>query len=834
MELMNYRSNRRFYFRVKVKRIAFICLLMIGLCAVSEAQVKQDVKSSDSLSFIRQKQKELKKELSGKLNINLDTAKADLSRKTGVFIKKKITHLKNTSIGKVSGIRDSLRGDSSLLQRKATAIKDQLKTRLAQKKNLLDSAAKHKKVKLVNLDVENSVLAQTSTPNFAKASVLNNISVFAQVQVFKFPLAIDLSNNSSDFSGIDPIKDALFKVNFDKPQFGQSYKKELDKLAGFKRMQLSGMDIPDYLRKGITEKLRAGSLFQPADFPGLNAVLNNKEQLNALLALNEDQLREKLTVLMSEKQQAVTGKIDSLSADKKQKVQEQVRIKKEEVANTILSLKQKMEESGLDQQRLQLIQNFIANKGSLKDIDAIFKNELNQQGKLSGISKLYAGLKAMQAGNFSQQMPGSFLNRDLMINGFNTVLRTGRGPVNVGFGINKDVGMPKDANFNSSMFDVPKLLTYVSIPTSNFPFGNGKLSWIGAFDRQKNSGLNQLNAFPRNGLAFTVSQNLEMNTAGKFTFEVSKSATQYKNINLAQADKLLLNNDLKMGNYFRDDFTQTLSFGLKHHLELKKFGLYSNTFFSYSGLGYQNPGQPGYGNMGMRLGGNVKKNLLRNQVVLSVRGDLKNTPLGGAAGGHWRNYNLQLDSRIKLFKNYALNLKYQENGVDKVNSLVAPAYSSQKMQADMNTSYKLGGNYAFSYVSIGRQVMLNPSVLTNTSFMTLICSQNIVLKSVSLNANAFYNKELNGLRVLGDLLNADLGCQYTLLKKMNISSSVTYLDNQHIARQLGVRQSIQLSMLKNFDVSAFVDMRRNLINPLYPDLFSTGRGELSIRYYLNK
>jgi hypothetical protein len=722
------------------------------------------------------------------------------------------------------------------------------------KQAILDSIKKNKVFGLNNLAIENSTLVNGINQSFRKQPLLNNISVFGQVQLFNFPLAIDLSNNSGDFPSLDPLREALFKVNLDKSQLTQVYKSDIEKVTRFQNMELSGMDVGSYLKKDISSKLKPSTVIDPSRYQRLNSLLNNKEQLASLLNLNEDQIKAKVNDLLSDqkrfaqkkvdsisdktvgvipKKESIKNKADSLVAAKKKQVEDEVELKKAEVTNTIISLKQKMAENGLDQQQMQLLQRFVASKGNLKDLEAIFENEMNQKGNNSPVAKFYSKIKNFQTGSFGQRMPG-IMNKEMLMKGGSAVIKTGRGPVSLGIGLNKDMGMPKDAGFSTSLYDSPKLLTYVSIPTANFPFGSGKLSWIGSFDKQAASGYSQLNPLPKNNMAFMVSQDMNMNNLGRFTFELSKSSTQYKNLSINEADKLVLNNDLRMGNYFRDDFLETVSFGIKHGIELKKMGLSGNTFFSYSGLGYQNPGQQGYSNMGMRLGGNVKKSFLKNKVVLNARTDIKNTPMSAVSGAHWRNYNLQLDSRVRLSKRYNFNLKYAENGVNKVDGASNAVYSSQKIQVDMNTNYKIGMNYGVSRLSVGRQEMLNPALLTKTGFMTVVYSQNLMLKNISLLGNAFYNKELNGERILGDMLNADLGCQYTLLKKLSVSSAVTYLDNENIARQVGIRQNIQLSMLKNFEVTAFLDFRKNLINPLYPELFATGRGELSIRYFLNK
>jgi hypothetical protein len=802
-----------------IKGLFCIGLFHITFSISVHAQIKPTVKSIDSAA--KKKIADLKKSTV----LPTDTTLKDQSLKS---LGEKQLHDAKTKIkGQVAIFKDTTKRIESAQKFSA----DQLNKLAAKKNALRDSIKKGKAFRLNHFSAENATLVNGTNNGFKRENLINTISVYGQVQVFKFPLAIDLANNSSEFQGFESIKDALFKVNFDKSQVRELYQKDLDQYQKFRNTKLSGMNVSGYLKKQISGKLNVPGNLNNPEFKRLNTMLNNPEQLNALLRLNEDQIREKVNDLMTTQKQAGLGKVDSVSNAAKQEVQAKVDEGKAAVTREIVSMKHEMEDSGLDQQRLQLIQKFITSQGNTDDLQALFENEMNSSGESTAIGKFYGKVKEFQAGNFGRKMPG-IMNRDLLIKGLNFTVKTGRGPVNLGFGLNQDVGMPKDGNFNSSLYDSPKFLTYMSVPTSNFSFGSGKLSWVGGFDKQKNTGLSQLNAVPKNGLAFMVSQDVNMNNLGKVTVELSKSSTQYKNVTMGETDKLVLNNDLKMGNYFRDDVLQTASIGIKHNIEIKKAGLSGNTFFSYSGIGFQNPGQQGYGNLGMRYGGSLKKNFLRNRIVLNVRTDLKNTPLSATSGAHWRNYNVQLDGRFKVSKSYTFNLKYADNGVNKVDGGSQAVYASKKMQVDMNTNYKIGSNYGLSRLSIGKQTMLNPTALSNTNFMTVVYTQNLMMKSVSFTGNAFYNKELSGLHILGDMLNADLGCQYTLLKNVSISSAITYLDNQNIARQVGMRQNLQLSVLKNFDVSAFVDLRKNLKNPLYPELFATGTGELSIRYFL--
>ncbi|WP_431294709.1 hypothetical protein [Pedobacter sp. P26] len=497
-------------------------------------------------------------------------------------------------------------------------------------------------------------------------------------------------------------------------------------------------------------------------------------------------------------------------------------------------VQQSVYDSGLDPEKLELLEKVAQGKISQRELENFFVSELSKGKDMGFLQKSYARLHEFQAGNFGHQLPGSFLNRDLFLNGFNFSLRTPRGPVSVGLSTNRDLNSSKDAGFNSSTYAIPKLYSYLSVPTTNFSFGSGKLSWVGTYDRQFNGNIGfAQNSLPRNNMVFTLSQAFNFSKAGTLTFDVSKSSTQYKELAAFGPDQLMIDRNTN-GNYFRDDFLQTMSVGLNHSIDSKKLGLRSAVFVNYAGSGFQNPGQQGIGNLNLRFGGNIRKDFFHNKMTLTVRSDFKNMPISATDNSHWSNHNIQLDSRFRISRSTNLGLKYIDNGVDKVSQGSTPVYASKKLQIDINSNYKLFGQRGFSHISVAQQEIANPLSLGNSSLMQFNYVQTVVFKDFSLSGNLFYNRELNANTILGNMLNSDASLQYQLFRGVSMSSGLSYLDNQNLARQAGIKQSIQFMLKKHFDISAYVDIRKNLITPTYPDLFSTNRGEISIHYYLDK
>ncbi|WP_343522281.1 hypothetical protein [Pedobacter sp.] len=695
-----------------------------------------------------------------------------------------------------------------------------------------DTLKKSAKIQFSDVSVENATqYIKTHDPANGK-NLLNNVTFSGQLKLYHIPIDLSLANTYTAMRDFRLDQGNLFKFNLPKPSFNEFFKADLNKYRNLKKNVLSGQAAEAFLRKKLQDKL--AKQLNLAASPKFQAYLNNPENLRSMLKMDELELKSKLNEFTNELKQQAEGQGKPLSQRGQDSLTNLLNAKKQELFTEIQKVQQSINESGLDAEKLALLEKVAQGKISQRELENFFVAELAKGKDMGFLQKGYAQLREFQAGNFGHQLPGSFLNRDLFLNGFNFSLRTPRGPVTVGVSTNRDLNSTKDAGFNSSTYAIPKLYSYLSVPTTNFSFGSGKLSWVGTYDKQFNGAFAQtLNTLPRNNMVFTLSQAFKFHSAGTLTFDVSKSSTQYKELAAFGPDQLMIDRNTN-GNYFRDDFLQTMSVGLNHSIDSKKAGLRSAVFINYAGSGFQNPGQQGIGNLNLRFGGNIRKELFHNKVTLSLRSDFKNMPTSAADNSHWSNHNIQLDSRFRISRSANLGLKYIDNGVDKVSQGSTPVYASKKLQLDLNSNYKLFGQRAFSHVSVAQQEIANPLSLGNSSLLQLNYVQTVVFNNFSLSGNLFYNRELNPNTILGNMLNSDASLQYQLFRGISMSSGLSYLDNQQLARQAGIKQSIQFMLKKHFDISAYVDIRKNLITPTYPDLFSTNRGELSIHYYLDR
>jgi len=337
-----------------------------------------------------------------------------------------------------------------------------------------------------------------------------------------------------------------------------------------------------------------------------------------------------------------------------------------------------------------------------------------------------------------------------------------------------------------------------------------------------------------------------MGKLGTVDVNVSKSTTLYNN-NYQIGSDIILAQKSGVNIGAANDLFDAVEFGLNHHLDIKAIDMSDNVYFNYSGMGYQNPGNNGYGGARMKMGGNIKKAFNKNKLTFNLRTDIGNMPISYTTADKWKNYQVQLDSRYVVNKKLNLSFKYTANGTSKeVDNVTTPVYSFQKMQVDGNMNYKIGKNFTVSHFSIGKQDYSNASAVAaspagvpaglttaNGSLLTVSYTQSTVINRNSITATLFYNKELSAYSLIGNMLNSDVSYQYQLLGKVNLSSGLTYLNNAGIASQAGVRQTVQLFSGKYFDMDTYLDIRKNLITPLYPDLYSACRAELSLKYHFS-
>ncbi len=594
------------------------------------------------------------------------------------------------------------------------------------------------------------------------------------------------------------------------------------KLSEFiKNVSKEGVAANDTVIKGIARKIF------------LSRTSGNRIKIDELLDQKKQQLGQQLSAQVNGQIPGLTAKMAStvpaLDIADKTKLNKEI----DSVAQTITSLKSQLQKKGIDINKMLLMQKSLNNSIGSASASEMVNGFLSKRPQ-NAIQSIFTRVQALKLGSFGNKAPGNTTGGDLFMDGTHVTYKTGNIPITIGYGGINDISANKDANYQNSDYNSPKTITYLSAGINKGVFGNAKISIIGS---SGGNGSNNYNSYTvptssSTNVALTISKSFNTGKIGKFSFDVSKSSTLYSNNYTSGTDAVL---EQKSGlNYQESNIAQALSFGLTHQLEVKQANLTENFYFNYAGIGYQNPGNNGFGGGGLKLGGNVKKSLYKNKLVLSIRTDIKNKAINYTSNDQWKNYQVQFDSRYNINKKFNITIKYSAGGTDKqIDNITTPVYSSRKLQFDGNASYKIGKHYTVSHMTIGKQDYANSYVSqTGSSLLMVNYTQSLMLNHNSLTASVFYNKELSSNKLIGNLLNSDFTYQYTIFQKVNMSSAVTYLNNAGIVSQAGIRQSIQLMAGTHFDLDTYIDVRKNLITPLYPDLYASCRAELSLKYHL--
>lgn len=725
-----------------------------------------------------------------------------------------------------------------------SSIKKELKTdyfngKLQSLKDILsnknDSGALKINSKIsADLSIENRSLYQKENPFSTGPQLLNNTSATADIKIAKVPLAFTFSTNSALDQRNRISNDQLFKINFDQNRLSRLPNGSLKKLTALKNT-FSDIDIPGTITDKINAKVSKVGEIPINEFKNstLGTYLSDPHQLFSLLALSKQNVKEKLNKLVDKEISLIKNQAtDSLKTSRQiLTIQNQV----DTAVFVIHHVKQQLADYGIDPGQLVLLYNYLNENEDILNPDSEFlMNYLDANIQSPFLKFFLTSLKEIKGGSFGNTIPGGLSNPGVLMNGLHLSSFFKRaGQITLGLGSLNDLNSLKDMNFKSSVFSSPKYLSYLSLGTNHTYFAKGKISWLSSFSRQTQDVLHFNPSLPRNTLALTISEELNLGKLGNLSLDLSKSANQYNNT-LTAGNEQLFERKNALGNYFSTDPVQTLSVGVNHHTDIKEYAMSNNLYFNYSGIGYQSPAQTGNVNPRMKFGGNIKKLFYKNKVALNLRTDFKNSPINFSSNDNWKNHQLQVETKYTINRKFKVAVSYLTSGMNKVtggdNNLV---YSSNKFQFNGNANYKIGDLFTVSHINISQQRLMNNYLSAISSdFLMVAYTQSVAFKQNTLSASLLYNKELSDYQLIGNMLNLDVNLSYSLLKKLQSSSSLTYLDNQDIARQVGIRQNFQLMTSKMFDVSVSMDIRKNIIKPLYPDLYSACRGDLMIRYYL--
>lgn len=685
-----------------------------------------------------------------------------------------------------------------------------------------------------NLSLENDLQYNPIRliPNGSKFQ--NVVGVRGNLMVMGVPLNLSISNNQAAFNGQNPFGSSLYKFGFNPAMFSSMLHNELQQYADLKNSVFHGFNFTDYVKQTITEQVHSleseAAGLKSANFSHL---LDNPEQLQQMIVLGESQLKTKLRAMALEQGKSAadsTGKVSTLTEAEKQ-----INLKKaDSLAQVITSIKKQLKAKGLDPAKLILDENYLSGKTSSGFNSSEAALNLFEKKPGNALQSMFSGIKGLHIGSFGTTLPGATESgQSKLVSGADLTVKMGYYPLTFGFGTLNDMNSMKDAGFESSVYQFPKNITYIGAEMPRSVFGNVKVSVVSASSAQLNSVQYGVPTLPGNSVAFTVSKAFNIENIGHLTFDASKSATLFSKDFAPGGEAVLLR---KAGASYdlSNDLFQSLSLGVRHHLDMPGLGASDNVYFNYAGLGYQNPANNGYSGASMKFGGDLKKSFYKNELIFDLRGDYSSTPLSYTSNDKFKNYRLELDSRYKASNRLNFDFKYSANGISQVQQGASNSvYNAQKLEVGLTDSYKIGAYVSTTRASIADQSFKNSYMsATGSNLLNLTYVQTLAFKTSSLTGTLFYNKEMTSSQLLGNMLTTDVIYQYPLFKRLQLSSGATYLSNATYAKQIGVKQGLQLTASKQFDITASMDLMKNLMRPQYADLYPSLRGELTLKYYL--
>lgn len=680
-----------------------------------------------------------------------------------------------------------------------------------------------------NLSAENNYGVQQQEARSKTDRILNQAGVKAGIEIAGFPVSLEYSNNYYRTGNLR-YRDNLFRVNFDKEMFSGISADRLpsNSLKGTFKVP----DISSEIKKSVAETL--GSLYRNRNISQFSAIMEYiNDPANALELLDMDEVA--LRKLLQSKLTKSAVLKDTGKTLKSKAVTETSRRRIDTIVHTVSVLKKELKKASWTIQKIRSVEKYLANE-DMNFSDLSMLGELIEGNVKSRYSNPFLSkIKTLKLGSFGNKISSSMADQDILMRGGHISVNTRRGPVVLGYGTNEDAGLVKDAGMQSSVYSSPQKLAYLSIGTNNSAYLKGKFTWINSVSAGQLNERFNVSSLPRNTVGLTISQSVNLNKMGKLNVDLSKSANVYRNALEPGAERILEHRNFFNDYLFESSF-QTLAVGISHQGEIAPWNLSNNFYMNYSGLGYQNPVVTGISPVRFKFGGNLKKRFFNNKISLHLRTDLRNTPMNSNTDDKWKNYQFQLDSRFRINRKFNFSLKYSENGMAKqLSGVNTTIYSSTKFQVSGNANYKLWKHPNSSNLNIAYQNLSNSQLLTMPgNFMNVNYSHSMIMGQSSLSANVFYNKEMSAYELIGDLINGEISYQYPFLDDLNLSTAINYLENDQISKQYGVRQSLQVLSAKNFDFNASADIRKNLITPIYPELYPACQVELSLKYYLNK
>lgn len=665
-------------------------------------------------------------------------------------------------------------------------------------------------------------------------SLLSNGDVDISGSVLDVPIQI-VNRNGNWINQTNENFSVLFDREAYLRQLQNSFANKIDK----KKLLTSISDPLNDLRKGAEQSLRlqlsqinseyqnilSDDIKKLGDFDqilnaDMTSLRNRVLQTNSLVNLSEQQtLFEQLKSRKNLGENIDTTQYNLLLNN----------IRKAEAASQLLEsidgLKKRWQSAGL----LERLKEWDALKRlglekALADpstIVSLAKSQLNLnsfQRFFLKVNKLNLGQSAMNSSSLSFQ---NFLNSG----GVTEFMNKGKSGLLL-LGKTKDGNSITDMPFSNSVFSnsIAKAMQLgkntkggdLHISFANFQEGFNTIGNL--------SGLNQF----RQSFVTTISKDFSIGKYGYVSTEVSRSVSTY-NSKSSVGEEGSLQKLLS-----KDNLSSNTSFNISYRDEYPGIGLTYQVHVRKVSLGYDNPGNPFLNTGSEEAGLTLRKSFFEKRMQVMVRNSIREFSYSENRNDKWRNNYSVFDVKWKLNKGSYLSLRYLPNSMVRFDDLGKHrATTLDYLSLDGNFNKQIAHSYYTSYASLlyQKNEFASGALSYQANNIGFVINQSLALKRLLLYWNTQLNHSDNNSQLvyLNSSFNSEMGTGLTVLKCLNLSTSISYNSVDAWYRQIGARETLDVLINKRFSVNGFIDVRKNLA--LYqPLIFGLVRGSLQVHY----
>jgi len=454
---------------------------------------------------------------------------------------------------------------------------------------------------------------------------------------------------------------------------------------------------------------------------------------------------------------------------------------------------------------------------------------------LNGLQKMFLYVKDLRGGAIGVD-GGKGTAKDLFMNGAaGSMLKDDRF-IMLGAGSRDDNAGLRNTAFSSSLMPSNYAMQFAQLGKGDIAAAHTHVGAVNASTRQVSGQQLGQALLPRNTFTGSIEKQLDLGEYGVLSGMVSKS-NSVAGGGTAADGSVMGAKVAALG--IMDDFWSTFSAGISYAGDIESWRLSPKVYVDYAGLGYSNPASP-YGTRGSwRYGMQLKKRLQQNRLIIGARIDRKDMHTSPVYNSKWQSTLFGFDAKYKLDKYITLDARYRQSamvhsgGKDTIggSDFITRQLNLGSRIRSTILSKPANSNVILSFQQMDYRNALSPlkSLLVNVGI-----TQTMVFKTNVLAVNLFYNKDLKDNALYNNLFTADASWNYRLTENTSCSSGLTWLSNEGVVKQAGLKQSIQTSLSSRLSLSGYADCRTNLYNTAQNYLFGTFRGEVSLNYSLNK